>query len=47
MDGDAGPRVNQRKRTRKDLLQAAARLARQGRSPSLEEIAAEALVPRL
>jgi AcrR family transcriptional regulator len=46
MDGDAGQRVNQRKRTRKDLLQAAARLARQGRSPSLEEIAAEALVSR-
>jgi len=46
MDGDAGPRVNQRKRTRKDLLQAAARLAKQGRSPSLEEIAAEALVSR-
>lgn len=46
MDGDAGQRVNQRKRTRKDLLQAAARLAKQGRSPSLEEIAAEALVSR-
>jgi AcrR family transcriptional regulator len=46
MDGDAGRRVNQRKRTRKDLLQAAARLAKQGRSPSLDEIAAEALVSR-
>jgi AcrR family transcriptional regulator len=46
MDGDASPRVNQRKRTRKDLLQAAARLARQGCSPSLDEIAAEALVSR-
>jgi AcrR family transcriptional regulator len=46
VDGDAGPRANQRKRTRKDLLQAAARLAKQGRSPSLEEIAAEALVSR-
>ena len=46
MDGDAGQRTNQRKRTRKDLLQAAARLARQGRSPSLDEIAAEALVSR-
>jgi AcrR family transcriptional regulator len=46
MDGDAGQRVNQRKRTRKDLLQAAARLARQGRSPSLDDIAAEALVSR-
>ena len=46
MDGDAGQRANQRKRTRKDLLQAATRLARQGRSPSLDEIAAEALVSR-
>jgi AcrR family transcriptional regulator len=46
MDSDAGQRVNQRKRTRKDLLQAAARLAKQGRSPSLDEIAAEALVSR-
>lgn len=46
MDGDAGQRTNQRKRTRKDLLQAAARLAKQGRSPSLDEIAAEALVSR-
>jgi AcrR family transcriptional regulator len=46
MDGDAATRRNQRKRTRKDLLQAAARLARRGRSPNLEEIAAEALVSR-
>jgi len=46
MDGEAGQRTNQRKRTRKDLLQAAARLAKQGRSPSLDEIAAEALVSR-
>jgi AcrR family transcriptional regulator len=46
MDGDAGARTNQRKRTRKDLLQAAARLAKSGRSPSLDEIAAEALVSR-
>ncbi|WP_428672429.1 TetR/AcrR family transcriptional regulator [Reyranella sp.] len=45
MAGDA-IRPNQRKRTRKDLLQAAAQLARQGRSPSLEDIAAEALVSR-
>lgn len=42
----AGERPNQRKRTRKDLLQAAARLMQQGRTPSLEEIAAEALVSR-
>lgn len=39
-------RPNQRKRTRKDLLQAAARLMKQGKSPSLEEIAAEAMVSR-
>jgi AcrR family transcriptional regulator len=39
-------RPNQRRRTRKDLLQAAARLMKQGRKPSLEEVAAEALVSR-
>jgi AcrR family transcriptional regulator len=39
-------RANQRTRTRKDLLQAASRLMRQGRKPSLEEIAEEALVSR-
>ena len=43
--GDAG-RPNQRSRTRKDLLRAAARLMKQGQDPSLEEIAAEALVSR-
>jgi AcrR family transcriptional regulator len=46
MDGDSARRPNQRKRTRKDLLQAASRLMRQGRNPSLEEIAEEALVSR-
>ena len=39
-------RRNQRRRTRKDLLRAASRLMRQGRTPSLEEIADEALVSR-
>ena len=39
-------RPNQKRRTRKDLLEAAARLMRQGRTPDLEEIAAEALVSR-
>jgi AcrR family transcriptional regulator len=39
-------RPNQRRRTRKDLLQAASRLMKQGRQPSLEEIAEEALVSR-
>jgi AcrR family transcriptional regulator len=33
-------------RTRKDLLQAASRLMRQGRKPNLEQIAEEALVSR-
>jgi AcrR family transcriptional regulator len=42
----AGIRPNQRLRTRKDLLTAAARLMKQGRSPSLEEVAEEALVSR-
>jgi AcrR family transcriptional regulator len=39
-------RGNQRYRTRKDLLAAAARLVREGRKPSLEEVAAAALVSR-
>ncbi|WP_244613188.1 TetR/AcrR family transcriptional regulator [Methylosinus sp. Ce-a6] len=39
-------RANQRRRARKDLLQAAARLMRQGRKPSFEEVAEEALVSR-
>jgi AcrR family transcriptional regulator len=42
---DAG-RPNQRTRTRKDLLQAASRLMKQGRRPTLEEVAEEALVSR-
>jgi AcrR family transcriptional regulator len=39
-------RPNQKLRTRKDLLQTAARLIQQGRKPNLEEIAEEALVSR-
>jgi AcrR family transcriptional regulator len=39
-------RPNQKLRTRKHLLQAAARLLKQGRTPSLDEIAEEALVSR-
>jgi AcrR family transcriptional regulator len=39
-------RPNQKSRTRKDLLRAASRLIRQGRKPSLDEIAEEALVSR-
>lgn len=45
-DTERTGRPNQKTRTRKDLLQAAARLMRQGRKPSLEEIAEEALVSR-
>jgi AcrR family transcriptional regulator len=41
-----GARGNQRLRTRKDLLDAAARLIRGGRTPTFEEIAEAALVSR-
>lgn len=43
---EPGGRANQLRRTRKDLLQAAARLAREGRSPSLDEVAEAAMVSR-
>ena len=46
MESTNAGRPNQRMRTRKDLLQAASRMIKQGRKPSLEEIAAEALVSR-
>lgn len=39
-------RPNQRRRTRKDLLEAATRLMKQGHQPTLEDVAAEALVSR-
>lgn len=39
-------RPNQKRRTRKDLLQAATRLMERGRRPSLDEVAEEALVSR-
>lgn len=39
-------RDRQRQRTRKDLLQAAARLIAEGRSPTLEEIAEAAMISR-
>ncbi len=39
-------RTNQRYRTRKDLITAAARLMREGRKPTLEDVAAAALVSR-
>ena len=44
---DAGKgRPNQKSRTRKDLLRAAARLMKEGRNPGLEEIAEAAMVSR-
>lgn len=45
---DAGRpgRPNQKGRTRKDLLRAASRLMQAGRSPTLEEVAEEAMVSR-
>jgi AcrR family transcriptional regulator len=39
-------RPNQKSRTRKDLLRAASRLMREGKSPTLEEVAEEAMVSR-
>ncbi len=39
-------RPNQKSRTRKDLLRAASRLLKEGRSPTLEEVAEEAMVSR-
>jgi AcrR family transcriptional regulator len=39
-------RSNQRRRTRKDLLEAAARLIREGRRPTLEEVAEAAMISR-
>lgn len=39
-------RPNQRQRTRKDLLDAATRLTRDGRRPTLDEVAVEAMVSR-
>lgn len=41
-----GNRVNQLRRTRQDLLEAAKRLMRRGAYPTLEEVASEALVSR-
>lgn len=46
MSAEPGGRANQLRRTRKDLLQAAARLTRAGRNPTLDEIAEEAMVSR-
>lgn len=42
----SGARSNQKLRTRKDLLEAAARLMREGRTPSFDEIAEAAMVSR-
>ena len=46
MAEDIKGRPQQRLRTRKDLLSAASRLMRQGGRPSLEDVAAEAMVSR-
>jgi AcrR family transcriptional regulator len=45
-DSEPAGRPNQRRRTRKALLEAAARLMKDGRQPTLEEVAEEALVSR-
>lgn len=45
MNAGAG-RANQKLRTRKDLLEAAGRLMREGRTPGFEEIAEAAMVSR-
>jgi AcrR family transcriptional regulator len=45
-DTDKSGRPNQKARTRKDLLRAASRLMQQGRTPTLEEVAQEAMVSR-
>ncbi|HET6470955.1 MAG TPA: TetR family transcriptional regulator, partial [Pseudomonadales bacterium] len=44
--GDESGRHNQRRRTRKDLLTAAATLMRSGAKPSLEAVAEAAMVSR-
>lgn len=44
--GGKAIRPNQRRRTRKDLLEAANRLMKQGRQPTLEDVAVEALISR-
>jgi AcrR family transcriptional regulator len=46
MNPETAGRPNQKMRTRKDLLQTASRLMRQGRQLTLEEVAAEAMVSR-
>lgn len=46
MNAPRSGRPNQRRRTRKNLLEAAARLLKHGRKTSLEEVAEEALVSR-
>lgn len=46
MTAPATPRTNQHLRTRKDLLLAAGRLLKEGRQPTMDEIAEAALVSR-
>jgi AcrR family transcriptional regulator len=46
LDVATAGRANQRQRTRKDLLAAAARLLKAGRTPDMDAVAAEAMVSR-
>lgn len=46
MSEKTGGRSNQKRRTRQALLDAAARLMKEGRAPSLEDVAEEALISR-
>ena len=46
MPARATPRTNQHLRTRKDLLTAAGRLLKEGRQPTMDEVAEAALVSR-
>jgi AcrR family transcriptional regulator len=46
MSASPSARANQKRRTRKDLLQAASLLMKQGRKPTIDEIAEAALVSR-
>jgi AcrR family transcriptional regulator len=46
MSRAAPSRDNQRRRTRKDLLAAAARLLKSGRTPTMDDVAEEAMVSR-
>lgn len=44
--GDTSGRTNQRRRTRKDLLSAATKLMKEGRTPTMDDVAEAAMVSR-